>query len=173
MKNIVRLLLALLCAAPLATARAATIAQDTRELRLQGTLDPTTRSGSEFKLHTSYGYFFADNIQAGGRIGFVNNDDVTSFDLGGYVEYNVDVGSEIVPFGEFFAGIANVDIDGHGGNDTAGIAELRAGAKYFLSEKLAIAAAGVFACATEDIYPDKSKLRNTDAFIELSLRCYF
>ncbi|MCZ7592351.1 MAG: outer membrane beta-barrel protein [Kiritimatiellae bacterium] len=173
MKNIARLLLVLFCATSLTTARAATILQDTQELRLQGTLDPTTRNGSSITLHGSWGYFFMDNVQAGGRIGFVNNDDVTSFDLGGYVEYNVDVGSEIVPFAEFFAGIANVDIDGTSGSDTAGIAELRAGAKYFLSEKLAIAAAGVFTYATEDIYPDKNKLRNTDAFIELSLRYYF
>lgn len=173
MKKTVRLLFALLCAGIVTSAQAGTIPQDTQELRLQGTLDPTTRSGSEFKLHASYGYFFVDNIQAGGRIGFVNNDAVSSFDLGGYAEYNVDVGSEIVPFGEFFAGIANVDIDGHSGSKTAGIMELRAGAKYFLSESVAIAAAGVFAYSTEDIYADKTKLRNTDAFIELSLRCYF
>lgn len=172
MKTFAVLLAAAVLALPLST-RAATLAQDTQELRLQGTLDPTTRNGSEFDLNVSYGYFFADNAQAGGRLSWTDNKQVSSVGLGGYVEYNVDTGSEIMPFGEFFAGLANVDIEGAGGDDLAGIMELRAGAKFFLSENVAIAAAGVFAYATEKIYPDKEKLRDVDVFMELSLRCYF
>lgn len=173
MKKTLRLLLVFACAACFKTADAAILAQDTQELRVQGTLDPTTRNGDEINLHVSYGYFFMDNIQAGGRVGFVDNDELSSLDLGGYVEYNVDTGSEIMPFGEFFVGMANVDVEDSGGDNTAGVIELRAGAKYFLAEHVAIAAAGVFTYASEDIYPDNRKLRDNDAFIELSLRCYF
>lgn len=172
MKRIAWILAALLCAA-LAETHAASIAQDTRELRLQGVLDPTTVSGDEIDLKISYGYFFADNIQAGGRLSLTDNDDVSSAGLGAYVEYNIDTGAEVMPFGEFFVGLANVDIEDAGGDNTAGLIELRAGAKYFLSERVALAAAGVFAYSTEDIYPDNKKLRDTDAFLELSLRCYF
>ncbi|MBW7909340.1 MAG: hypothetical protein H3C50_10585 [Kiritimatiellae bacterium] len=173
MKKILPLACALALSLGLTAARAATLAQDTQELRFNGIIDPTTLSGDEFGLHLSYGYFFADNIQAGGRIGLLDNDLVTTMDLGAYVEYNVDTGSEIMPFGELFAGLANVDIEGSGGDNTAGLMELRAGAKLFLAEHVALAAAGVFAYATENIYPDSNKLRDNDVFLEFSLRCYF
>jgi hypothetical protein len=162
--------LAVLAAGP---ARAATLAQDTQELRLQGHLDPSTLNGSEIRLGGSYGYFFLDNIQAGGRADFADNDQISSLGLGAFLEYNVDTGNEIMPFGEFLAGFSNVDVEGAGGDDLAGRVELRAGAKFFLAENIAIAVAGVFAYATEKIYPDENQLRDTDVFMELSLRCYF
>lgn len=173
MKSTIRLLLTAVCAFSLHAAHAATIAQDTQELRLQGHIDPTTPSGDEISLHASYGYFFLENIQAGGRFGFLDNDDATAFDIGAYLEYNVDTGGEVMPFGEVFVGMANVDVAGSGANNSAGIIELRAGAKYFLAEQLALAFAGVFAYATDEVYPDKAKLRDNDAFIEMSLRFYF
>lgn len=173
MKSTLRLLLTAVCALGLHTAHAATLAQDTQELRLQGHIDPTTAAGDDISLHVSYGYFFLENIQAGGRVGLLDNDVTTSIDLGAYLEYNVDTGGEVMPFGEVFVGMANVDFAGSGGNNSAGLIELRAGAKYFLSEHLAIAMAGVFAYATDEIYPDKTKLRDNDAFLEMSLRFYF
>jgi hypothetical protein len=156
-----------------ASVRAATLAQETQELRLQGLLDPSTVDGSELSLSASYGYFFLDNLQAGGRIDLVDKDELSKYGLGAFVEYNWDFGTEITPFGELVVGLANADIEGAGGDDLAGLVELRAGAKYFLAANIAIAAAGVFALATEKIYPDKSKVRETDVFLELSLRSYF
>ncbi len=173
MKKLLIFAAILACASALPAARAASLAQDTQELRFNGLIDPTTINGDEFSFHLSYGYFFADNMQAGGRVGFIDNDEITTIDLGGYVELNVDTGSEIMPFGEFYAGVANVDVEGSGGDNTAGLIELRAGAKYFLTEHVALAAAGVFAYATEHIYPDKRKLRDNDVFLEFSLRFYF
>lgn len=172
MKKWSRLALAALMLAPLHV-HAASLALGTQELRVQGLLDPSSVNGDEFNLGLSYGYFFADNVQAGGRGTFVDNDRVSSLGIGGYVEFNVDTGSEVMPFGEAFLGVSNVDVEDAGGDDTAGVVELRAGAKYFLAEQVAIAGAGVFAFATEDIYPDNKKLRNTDVFLEFSLRCYF
>ncbi len=154
-------------------AHAATIAQHTQELRVQGHLDPTTKNGSEVRMNLSYGYFFDDNIQSGIRADITDNKQVSSLGLGAYIEYNVDTGNEIMPFGEFFAGLANVDVEEAGGDDLAGVMELRAGAKFFLAERVAIAVAGVFAYATEKIYPDNAKIRDNDVFLELSLRCYF
>jgi hypothetical protein len=172
MKALVRLSAALLAALAL-NSHAATLTAETQELRLQGVLDPTTLNGSEVDLHVSYGYFFQDNIQAGGRISLVDNDEVSLLGLGAFVEYNVDTGGEIMPFGEFLVSLANVDIDDTGGDSTAGIIELRAGAKYFLVENIAIAAAGVMAYSTDKIYVDDEKVRDNDVFLELSLRCYF
>ncbi|MCS6770946.1 MAG: hypothetical protein NZ740_02840 [Kiritimatiellae bacterium] len=154
-------------------AQAALIAEGSQELRLQGSLDPSTVNGSELRLNASYGYFFLDNAQAGGRLDFADNKKVNRIGLGAFAEYNVDTETDLTPFAEFFAGFANVDVEGVGGDDLAGILEFRAGAKYFLAEQVAVAAAGVFAYATEDIYPDEEKLRDTDVFMELSLRCYF
>lgn len=167
------LITALLSLAMPLLARGATLAQETQELRLQGALDPSTRNGSEFNLNLSYGYFFADNIQSGARVDWVDNKQLSSLGLGAFIEYNVDTGSEIMPFGEFFAGFANVDVENAGGEDLAGVIELRAGAKFFLAEHVAIGVAGVFAYATEQIYPDDEKLRDTDVFLEFSLRSYF
>ena len=172
MKLIVRLT-AVLFAALALTSHAATLSAETQELRLQGVIDPATLNGSEFDLNVSYGYFFQDNIQAGGRVSFVDNDDVSLLGLGAFVEYNVDTGGQIMPFAEFLASLANVDLEDAGGSETAGIVELRAGAKYFLVENVALALAGVFAYATDKIFPDDEKVRDNDVFLELSLRCYF
>lgn len=150
---------------------AATLAQDTQELRLQGVLDPSTGAGDEIDLAGSYGYFFMDNVQAGGRLSLLDNDDVTSIGAGAFVESNFDTGSSVMPFGEAFVGIAQVDVE-KGDTELAGILEGRAGAKFFLAENIAIAAAGVFTFATEDIYPDENEWDDTDVFIEFSLRCY-
>ncbi|HMP75426.1 MAG TPA: hypothetical protein PKE12_03920 [Kiritimatiellia bacterium] len=172
MKRIASLTASLLAAFAL-DSHAAQLAAGTQELRLQGLLDSTTLNGSEFDFNVSYGYFFVDNVQAGARINLVDNDDLSQLGLGAYVEYNVDTGNEIMPFGEFAVSLANVDIEDAGGDNTAGILELRAGAKYFLVENVAIALAGVFAYATDEIFPDDGKIRDNDVFLELSLRCYF
>lgn len=150
---------------------AATLAQDTQELRLQGVLDPSTGAGDEISIAGSYGYFFLDNVQAGGRLSLLDNDILTSVAAGAFVESNFDTGSSVMPFGEAYVGIAQVDVQ-KGDTELAGVLEGRAGAKFFLSENVALAAAGVFAFATEDIYPDNKQWDDTDVFIELSLRCY-
>lgn len=169
MKHISVWLTCLLAAGSLS---AHSLPEGTQELRLQGTLDPATADGSEFELQVSYGYFFVDNVQAGGRLALRDSDSLTSLGLGGYAELNFDTGSELMPFLEGFAGIAHVDYD-RGDSDLTGILEGRAGAKFFLSENVAIAGAGVFAWATDDIYADDNDFDDTDVFLELSLRCYF
>lgn len=172
MKKLGLLTIACLTASAM-SAHAITIGRDTQELRLQGTLDPTTRNSSELRLNASYGYFFDDNLQAGLRVDAVDNKQVSSLGLGAFVEGNIDTGSEVMPFGEFYAGFAHVDVEESGGDDLAGVIEIRAGAKYFFADNVAISLAGVFAYATEQIYPDDRKLRDTDIFMELALRTYF
>lgn len=172
MKKLIALAAALVLGVNLQSATAAALAQNTEELRLQGILDPTTGAGDEFSLAVSYGYFFIDNVQAGGRIHFKNDDIVRDIGAGAFIEGNIDTGSEVVPFGEAFIGLSNVDVEKIG-DSTAVMLELRLGAKYFIADHVAIALAGVFAVATDDIYVDNSKVRDTDAFLELSLRCYF
>jgi len=162
------LLLALLSGA----AAAASLPLGTQELRLEGTLDPSTGAGDEIDLSASYGYFFADNVQGGGRISLLDNDLVSLVGVGAYAEYNFDTGTEVMPFLEGFVGFASVDIE-DGKNETSGIFEGRAGAKFFLTEHLAVAGAGVFAYASEKIYQDDNALDDTDAFLEFSLRYYF
>lgn len=172
MKNPVLAFVLLLAPIACVPAHAASLPLGTQELRLEGTLDPATGDGDEVDLSVSYGSFFADNVQGGGRFSLLENDRVSSVGIGGYVEYNFDTGTELMPFLEGFAGFAHVDIE-DGKDDTTGIVEGRAGVKFFLSEHVALAAAGVFAYASEKIYQDDRALDDTDAFVELSLRCYF
>ncbi len=172
MKKLAAFAAAALFASGFQTADAASLAADTAELRLQGNLDPSTAAGDEFRLAASYGYFFMDNVQAGGRLHFHNDDFVRDFGAGAFIEGNLDTGTGLLPFGEAFAGLSNVDIEDVD-DTTALLLELRLGAKYFIADHVALAAAGVFAVATDKIYADKAKLRDTDAFLELSLRCYF
>lgn len=172
MKNIACVLALVLVPLAYDCATAASLPLGTQELRLEGTLDPSTGAGDEIDLSVSYGYFFADNVQGGGRFSLLDNDLVSAVGIGGYVEYNFDTGTEIMPFLEGFVGFANVDIE-DGKDDTTGIFEGRAGAKFFLTERVAIAGAGVFAYASEKIYQDDNALDDSDAFLEFSLRCYF
>lgn len=154
-----------------AQAQAASLAAGTQEVRASGVLDPTTAGGDEIHLQLGYGYFFQDNVQAGGRLDLRDNEDLMTLGLMGYAEMNFDVGSVLMPFVEGALGVHRIDPE-QGDTETALVLEGRAGAKLFLSEHVAVAMAGVFAYATEDIYPDKAEQNDTYAFIEVSLRCY-
>ncbi len=156
-----------------APAHALTLAQGTMETRIAGLLDSTSTSGAQTDLTASWGYFFRDNVQAGVRGLFYNDDDITMYGAGGFIEYNVDTGSEDwMPF--VGAGLDYVygDVDG-GDSRSAAVFELSAGAMYFLAPNVALSGALVGQFATDEIFPDDEELQSDDISLQIAVRFYY
>ena len=169
-----KLLLTLSIAALSASAASAvTLAPGTMETRLSGQLDPTSPNGTLVDANFSWGYFFADNAQAGGRATFYDNDNVTIYGAGAFAEYNFEIDSEDwLPFVEGSLGLNRGDLDG-GDTETALVIELQAGMKYFIAPNVAVSGAAVFDYATEEIYADDEKLEDTDIKVQFAIRYYY
>ncbi len=152
-------------------AQAASLKEGTKEFNVSGLFDPTTASGTEFQMKLGCGYFVQDNIEIGGRIGYENNNDVTQFNAGPFAEMDFDLGSEVVPF-------VGAELDFAYANTTAGDSGALAltgygGAKYFLSETVALGARLELSAATDKIYPKKDGADSTDVRIEFGMSFYF
>jgi hypothetical protein len=168
-----KLLIALLAGLTALSSSAVTLAPGTMETRVSGQLDSTTSQGTEVDAAVSYGYFFRDNIQAGARARFFDNDNATLYGGSGYVEFNFEIGSEDwLPYIEGGAGVAYGD--GEGGVDEFAVTfTLEGGIKYFLAENVAVSTAAVIDLATTEIYPDDKKYDDTDARLVVSIRYYY
>ena len=155
------------------SAHAVTLAPGTMETRLAGQLDPTTADGTQVDLNFSWGYFFADNAQAGGRLSFLNSDHVTLAGAAAFAEYNFDLGGEDwLPFVEGSLGLMSGDLP-TGDSDTAVVVELQAGLKFFLAPNVALSSAAVLDYATEDLYVDEEKAEDTDIRLQFAIRYYY
>ncbi len=122
----------------------------TRSMNVSGMLGD---NGDDFEVAMSgaFGYFFQDFIQAGVFLGVeVVGSDYKSVDGGVFGEYNVDLGSQIVPYVGASVGLIWVDWDVD--SDTAIEATGYGGARYFFVDYAAIGAELVVGVATEDIY---------------------
>lgn len=157
----------------LGSAQAVTLAPGTMETRVSGQFDSTTANGTLFDLNVSYGYFFQDNLQAGGRVGFYDNDNVTLYSALAFVEYNFEIGSEDwLPYVEFALGLSKGDGEG-GVDETAITTELQGGIKYFLAPNVALSGGLVLNYASEEIYPDEKNYEDNDARLQLAIRYYY
>ena len=77
----------------------AVIEEGTLELGLQGNLDFDSPDGDvEFMVYPSLGYFFMDNIQAGGMLGMVYDGRDMGYRFGGFGEINFDTYNAVMPF---------------------------------------------------------------------------
>jgi hypothetical protein len=169
-----KLLFALLSVGLLAgSAHAITLAPGTMETRLAGQLDPTTANGTLVDVNASWGYFFADNAQAGGRVTFYDNDNMTIYSAGAFAEYNFEIDSEDwLPFVEGSLALSHGDFDG-GDTETVLIVEAQAGMKYFIAPNVAVSGAAVFDYATKEFFADDDKLEDTDIKVQFAIRYYY
>ncbi len=122
----------------------------TRSLNVSGMLGD---NGDDFEIdmNGSFGYFFQDFIQAGVFVGIeLVGSDYKAVDAGVFGEYNIDLGSQIVPYVGASIGLIWMDWDGD--SDTAIEATGYGGARYFFVDYAAIGAELVVGVATEDIY---------------------
>ncbi len=122
----------------------------TRSLDVRGMLGDDGED-VQVSMQGSFGYFFQDFIQAGVFLGIqVYGSDYKSLDGGVFGEYNVDLGSQIVPYVGASAGLIWVDTEHD--SDTAIEVTGYGGARYFFVDYAAIGAELVIGVATEDIY---------------------
>jgi len=122
----------------------------TRSLNVSGMLGDNG-DDTEVAMHGAFGYFFQDYMQAGAFLGVeVVGSDYKAVEAGVFGEYNVDLGSQVVPYAGASIGLMWVDWDVD--SDTAIEATGFGGARYFFVDYAAIGAELVVGVATEDIY---------------------
>ncbi len=167
MKKIIPVLLGVLIAAG---ALATPIQQDTLELRLGGNIDFDNPNGKfDFLFDTGLGYFVLDNIEAGGLVTWGYDGSQFGYGVGGFSEFNLDLDNIMMPylglkiqyfFGDFYvSNFINVEFTG--------------GAKFFLSEEVAIYSELYYDLASEDAYINDDEAKNYDVGIKMGVRCYF
>jgi hypothetical protein len=152
--------------------QAASLSQGTRELTLDGALDPDGASGTEISLDVGYGYFIQDNIEVGGEVSIADNDHATTYGLGGFAEYNFDQGSALVPFAGVGLGWFNTEIDDLDVDDDAVVASLFGGVKYFLAENIAVTAQINLEWASEDIFLNDDDVEDTNIDFTVGMRFF-
>ena len=173
-----------------ATGFGAAMLQDTSELGVSGLLDFDTSDGSLMDLGLFYGYYVADYVEVGPTLSFRNDDSRTEWTVGVQSEYDLDLGTEFVPFfglGLEYADVDDDDVPSSAVAETVDGEELpnnsisqsaiiiagRVGAKYFITESVALSGQFEFDWASDDIYSDENGTENTNAKIELGLRFFF
>lgn len=151
---------------------------DTAEVFVTGLVDLETANDTLIDLNFGYGYFFIDYLETGWRVGIEDDDFHTAWSVGGFAEYNFDMGIELMPF--VGASLDLISIDFHDDeaaedrDETAGVLGLQAGAKYFITETLAVSTALVIEKATEDIYDeDDGELSSTNIKLEVGMRYFY
>ena len=167
MRKIIPVLLGLFVAA---AATATPIQQDTLELRLGGNMDFDNPNGKlDFLLDTGVGYFVADDIEVGGLVTWGYDGSEFGYGVGGFSEFNLDLDCFVMPyaglklqyfFGDFYIkNFINVEFTG--------------GAKFFLSETVAIYTELNYDLASEDAYINGEEAKNYDVGLKMGVRCYF
>ena len=174
MKKLLVIALVALCAAG---SYASMLPADTAEVFVTGMLDLETANDTLIDLNFGYGYFFVDYLETGWRVGLEDDDAHTAYSLGGFAEYNFDLGIELMPFVGASLDLVSVDMHDTGDDDgdkTAGVLGIQGGAKYFITESLAVSTALVVERATKDIYPeDDANTSKTNIKFEVGMRYFY
>jgi outer membrane protein W len=150
----------------------ASLKQGTQEIVVEGLFDADGAAGDELDLSLKYGQFIQDNIEVGAFAGFSDNDVVNTYEIGGFGEYNIDLGNELVPY--VGAGIGWISLeadDSDADEDGYGIYG-EVGVKYFLAENVAVSAAGIYEWASEDVYVEDGEATDDNITLNLAMRFY-
>ena len=148
--------------------------EGTSELSVSGLLDFKSANGALTDINLFYGYFVMDYLEAGLAGSFMNDQAVRTWSLGPKAEYNFDIGYSVVPFVGGSLRLAASKLKDGDKSDTAAIAGVEAGAKFFITEYAAISAALVGEIATDDIYASgDDEMDSTDLRFELGMRIFF
>ena len=150
------------------------LSKGTRDIGISGSVDFEGSDGDvDVSLAGSYGYFFWDQIEIGGWLGWTSAAGYDRFGIGPYVEYNFKPLMErIVPYVGLFAGYAMKDADDVG-DLNAFEGEVYGGIKYFITDITAIDIALAFDFASEDIYVNDSEADDTDLYLSFGIRTHF
>ena len=175
--------------------QAVRLQEGTQAVELSGNWD--FQASSE-QLHLGYGYFIMDYFEIGGLLDYAHSENATMFGIGPKAEYNFELDiPQMVPFVGtavlFRRGkVSTPELVTVTGTDSSGnpttkanlvtddetknalTASLYGGAKFFITDALAVSAALVGELASTDIYAKSSgDTSKTDIRVELGLRYYF
>lgn len=170
-----KLALAVFAALALATHSYAATAAGTQELLLNGGIDIDSPAGTSIALESGYGYFVADYVEVGGLFGFANDDILTSVNVGGFAEYNIETETNVLPFlgSRLRLVYADLDVGPESNSETAVALGLYGGVKFFVTEELAVSVRALVETATEDIYVENDEVSNVDVGIDFGLRYFY
>ena len=149
------------------------IFRDTSELGVSGMVDFNSANGTLIDLTTLYGYFWEDYIEIGGKVNIMDDDSNSLWSIGGFGEYDFDLGMELVPFVSAGLSIAQGKSDTADENNIALVLDVQGGAKYFISDNTALSAALIQDIASNDVFPGDNELQSLKTKIELGLRFFF
>jgi len=149
-----------------------------REISVQGFWDPEGAYGTEFDLTGAYGLFIADKLEIGALASYAYYGDsdegaaLRIWFMGGFFEYNLDLGMLTVPYAGFETGYASYSAGGglYGGAVVYGP---KAGMKYFLSDNVAVDFAFKFMMANDDIFVKRGGYDNSKIYAVFGIRALF
>ncbi len=169
------------------------LAAGTSELKVGGLVDFETADDTLAILEVFYGVFWWDYVEIGAAFRIEESDNVSIWSVGLETEYNFDLGNELVPYVGIGLAVARYDIEldqiatevfdataetaaaaeESDTDDTALVLKLTGGAKYFVTENVAVSGALALRWATEDIYWEEESLEDSDATLEVAMRFFF
>lgn len=129
----------------------------------------------DIQIQFAYGQLVADRLEVAGVAGLRDNDRYMSTELGVRAEYNLVLGSALVPFLSAGAVWADVEADESNLDTDAAVFSLGGGLKYFVRNNVALAVNGSYLRATEKIFVDNEdgKWEGDEFRILFSVRFYF
>jgi hypothetical protein len=170
-----KLIIILALATLAGTSYAGALDLGSQELGVSGLLDFDTLDGTYVDVQVKYGYFWIDDLEFGGVISFRDDNRLQEWKLGGFAEYNFRIDSPVTPYigAALTYGDSDITIGAIKEGTGAIVGDFNAGIKYFLVENVALDTDFVFSIASDDIFPEKDKVSDTDWKWRLGLRFYF
>lgn len=156
--------------------RAAALQQGVQELGLSGLIDFDTPDDTLVDIEVSYGYFVADYLEVGGKAGITDDERSTFWGFGGFVEYNFETNTPLIPYVGASLGWAGgeVQIDPENDeNNSALLFGLEGGAKYFLTETVALTGGLAFDVASDDVFPSDDGVEDINWDLRMGIRFFF
>jgi hypothetical protein len=178
MKKLTIAAMAVLAAAVVVgVAQGMTLKKGTQEIQASGSYDPDDVDNYSADLTLGYGRFIADNFEVGIRGTYGATEHVKLFGVQGLAEYDFPVADKVNLFVQgtlgWLGGRFNPDVGDTQNNDTAA-ASAAAGAKYFITDSVALALDLEYTKAADDVFVNDSEgeLVDNNTQFNLSLRFY-
>jgi hypothetical protein len=152
------------------------IDQGTKEVGVNGNLNFDTENGTLIDLSATYGYFIRDLIEVGVIGAVADDDDVTFWGAGLFIEGDYDLGNDFFPYAAVSAEFNSTDFEAADGGSESSEAfglGIWGGFKYFFIENVALDVRVTYRMATDDIYAKDDTLENDDWTSGIGLRVFF
>jgi hypothetical protein len=141
----------------------------------RGQLNFQSYAGTQVAFELGAGQFVADMVEAGVEGGIDNDDNVSTWRVGGYGHYNYVLTDLLFPYLGAKLSLAGSDLKQtkRSESNTGLELDLRAGVNYFVFEDLSIDSMLSVRVATDDLYVNERSPRNTEWRILFGLKYYF